>query len=67
MPRKKAVEVKPELEVKVVQGGGDVAEPELVDVTAVAKDIEKAGEAVEMIWVETVDDIGRHMIQVPKE
>ena len=63
MPRKKAVEVKPELEIKTVE---DVAEPELVDVTAVAKDIEEAGEAMEMIWVETVDNTGRHMIQVPK-
>lgn len=64
MPRKKAVEVKPEIEIKTVE---DVVEPELVDVTAVAKDIEEAGEAVEMIWVETVDNTGRHMIQVPKK
>jgi hypothetical protein len=63
MPRKKAVEVKPELEIKTVE---DVAEPELVDVTDVVGEIEKAGETVEMIWVETVDEIGRHMIQVPK-
>lgn len=64
MPRKKAVEVKPELEIKTVE---EAAEPELVDVTAVAKDIEEAGEAVEVIWVETVDNTGRHMIQVPKK
>lgn len=64
MPRKKAVEVKPEIEIKTVE---DVVEPELVDVTAVAKDIEEAGEAMEMIWVETVDNTGRHMIQVPKK
>ena len=65
MPRKKKVEVEPEL--KVTPGGGEVVEPEIVDVTAVAKDIEEVGEAVEMIWVETVDEIGRHMIQVPKK
>ena len=65
MPRKKKIEVEPEL--KVTPGGGEVAEPELVDVTAVAKDIEEAGEAVEMMWVETVDETGRHMIQVPKK
>lgn len=66
MPRKKKVE-EPVVEVKVVQGGGAVVEPELVDVTDVVADIEKAGETVEMIWVETVDATGRHMIQVPKE
>lgn len=65
MPRKKKVE-EPVAEVKVVQGGGAVVEPELVDVTDVVADIEKAGETVEMIWVETVDAFGRHMIQVPK-
>ena len=59
MPRKKVVETKPELEVKSV--------PETVDVTAVIPEIERAGEAVEMIWVETVDANGRHMIQIPKE
>ena len=64
MPRKKKVE-EPVAEVKVVQD--EVVEPELVDVTNVVADIEKAGETVEMIWVETVDNTGRHMIQVPKE
>ena len=64
MPRKKKVE-EPVAEVKVVQD--EVVEPELVDVTDVVADIEKAGETVEMIWVETVDALGRHMIQVPKE
>ena len=63
MPRKKKVE-EPVAEVKVVQD--EVVEPELVDVTDVVADIEKAGETVEMIWVETVDATGRHMIQVPK-
>jgi len=62
MPRKKKVE-----EPVIEQGGGAVAEPELVDVTDVVAEIEKAGEAVEMIWVETVDAMGRHMIQVPKK
>ena len=62
MPRKKKVE-----DPVVVQGGGTVAEPELVDVTEVVGEIEKSGEAVEMIWVETVDSNGRHMIQIPKE
>ena len=52
MARKKAVEP-----VEVV---------ETVDVSAVVPEIEKAGEAVELIWVETVDAGGRHMIQVPK-
>ena len=64
MPRKKKVE-EPVAEVKVVQD--EVVKPELVDVTDVVGDIEKAGETVEMIWVETVDATGRHMIQVPKE
>ena len=63
MPRKKKVE-EPVAEVKVVQDG--VVKPELVDVTDVVAEIEKAGEIVEMIWVETVDALGRHMIQVPK-
>ena len=49
-----------------MQCGGAVVEPELVDVTDVVADIEKAGETVEMVWVETVDALGRHMIQVPK-
>lgn len=62
MPRKKKVEEP----VVVEQGGGAVVEPELVDVTNVVAEIEKAGETVEMIWVETVDATGRHMIQVPK-
>lgn len=62
MPRKKKVEEP----VVVEQGGGAVVEPELVDVTNVVAEIEKAGEAAEMIWVETVDATGRHMIQVPK-
>ena len=60
MPRKKKVEE------PVVELGYGEPEPELVDVTDVVSEIEKAGEAVEMIWVETVDEIGRHMIQVPK-
>lgn len=38
-----------------------VEEP--VEVIEPAEDKEK----VEMIWVETVDELGRHMIQVPKE
>ena len=41
--------------------------PDVVDVTDVVAEIEKAGETVEMIWVETVDATGRHMIQVPKK
>lgn len=28
--------------------------------------VEEKKEEVEMVWVETVDAIGRHMIQVPK-
>ena len=58
MARKKAVvpeEIVPEVTADVV------------DVTDVVADIEKAGETVEMIWVETVDATGRHMIQVPKK
>lgn len=63
MPRKKKIDEPAVVE----QGGGAVVKPELVDVTAVVGDIEKAGETVEMIWVETVDELGRHMIQVPKK
>lgn len=54
MPRKKKVEE-------------PAVEPELVDVTDVVTEIEKAGEVAELIWVETVDETGRHMIQMPKE
>lgn len=57
MPRKKKVDV------DIPQA----PEAEVVDVTPVVKEIEEAGETVEMIWVETVDEYGRHMIQVPKE
>lgn len=57
MPRKKKVE---EPVVEAVP-------EEVVDVSAVVPEIEEFGEAPELIWVETVDAIGRHMIQVPKE
>lgn len=60
MPRKKAVEVKPEIEL------APAVTSEIVDVTDVLPEIEKAGETAEMIWVETVDAYGRRMIQVPK-
>lgn len=62
MARKKAVE-----EPVIKQGGGAVTEPELVDVTHVIPAINKTGETQELVWVETVDQLGRHMIQVPKE
>lgn len=57
MPRKKKVE---EPVVEAVP-------EEVVDVSAVVPEIEEFGEAPELIWVEAVDAIGRHMIQVPKE
>lgn len=54
MPRKKTV--KPE---------------EVEEITAVAPEeateVEEPKEFVPMVWVETVDAIGRHMIQVPKK
>ena len=41
---------------------------EVVDVSAVVPEIEEAGEADDLIWVEAVDfEHGRHMIQIPKE
>ena len=60
MPRKKAVPITQELEIK------PAVTSDVVDVTPVVKDIEEAGETVEMIWVETVDEFGKHMIQIPK-
>ena len=61
MPRKKKVEV--DIPQEIVEA----PEAEVVDVTPVVKEIEEAGETVEMIWVETVDALGRRMIQVPKK
>lgn len=44
-----------------------VVEPEVVDVSAVVPEIEEAGEAEELIWVDSVGPNGRMMIQVPKK
>ena len=63
MARKKAVEVKPELEVAAVE----TPVAEVVDVSAVIPEINAMKEAQEMIWVETVGPNGRMMIRVPKE
>ncbi len=41
-------------------------EPEVVDVTSAAPETEEPA-AWEMVWVETVDELGRRMIQVPKK
>ena len=60
MPRKKKVE-----EPVVTQG--DLGITEEVDVSAVVPEIEKAEEAVEMVWVDTLGPGGRMMIQIPKK
>ena len=64
MPRKKKVEV--DTAQEIIRGTDPVEVPvEKIDepVMLSTNDIVVP---VEMIWVETVDSTGRHMIQVPK-